>query len=335
MPTAYLTSLGLKVSVTSERLELTVAHGRGGEEVLPKRRWIPLIDVDSVVVDSGVSLSTRSLSQLLRRDIPVLFLTHGHFPAGMALPISRSVRAKADQLDRSRDREFRLKLSRRIVDAKVFNQKRMLQRLSANRKWEFSAASWFDYIRRQVAEAASLDTLRGLEGAAAGRYFEIFGTFFPEEIPFPGRNRRPPRDPANALLSFGYTLLISEISLHLHACGLEPGWGFYHEAEDGRPALSLDLIEPFRAPVIDALCLDLIGHRQMTVDDFKEVDGGVMLKRTSRRKFFAALERRLEREFFSEQLKHRTTLRQRIKNHCLAMKKAFQEGSEWEPFLMN
>src|SRR5690625_3233461 len=120
--------------------------------------------------------------------------------------------------------------------------------------------------------------------------------------------------------------------MHLHGCGLEPGWGVYHEAEDGRTALSLDLIEPFRAPVLDALCLALIGRRQMTEEDFEGIDGGIMLKRTSRRRFFGALERRLEREFFSEQLKHRTTLRQQIKNHCLAMKKAFQEKREWDPF---
>lgn len=335
MPTAYLTTLGMKVSVTSERLEIDVPKDKGGEEVLPERRWIPLVDVEFVVLDAGVRLSSRSLTALLRRRIPVLYLSHGRMPAGMALPLNRFATIKARQLDGSRDPDLRLRFSKELVFSKINNQKRVIQRLAANRKQPPVAAAWLNSMANQALAAASVDSLRGIEGAASGRYFETLAGFFPEDLPFEGRSRRPPKNPPNALLSFGYTLLVSELSVHLHACGLEPSWGLYHETEDGRPALALDLLEPFRAPVIDGLCLDILNHRQLQRSDFEEVNGGVLLKRTSRRKFFAALERRLERDFLSEQAGHRTSLRQVMRDHCLAVKKLFSEGTLFRPFLMN
>ena len=334
MPIAYLTTKGMKVSLHSERHEVTVPRHAEGQ--YPARRSIPLVDIEHVVVDAGVALSTPALCGLLRKNIPVLFMAHGTFPSGHAIPAGASTAVLAAQLDRARDPAFRLEQSRRLIVAKIQNQKRVLQRLAANRSRSVEGtAAWLNSIANQARAAAGVDSLRGIEGAAAGRYFETLGAFFPPGLPFERRSRRPPHNPANALLSFVYTLLVAEFSMHLRAAGLEPAWGVYHETEEGRPSLSLDLLEPFHAPVADALVLDTLNHKRFQEEDFEYRDGGCFLRRDSRRKLFGALENRLEREFLHEQAGHRTTLRQVIKDHCYQAKRAFNEGCPLRPFKMN
>ncbi len=340
MPTAYLTTYGMKVALSGERLEVTLPRGEAADaaqegEELPRQRWIPLNDIEHVVVDAGVSFSTRSLSGLLRRGIPVLFLTHGKMPAGLAMPMNHQTRVLAQQLDTCRNANIRLETARSLVSAKILNQKRVLQRLAANRSEPMLGAPWLDAMAREAVIASTPDSLRGIEGAATGRYFELLAQYFPEDLPFERRSRRPPLNPPNALLSFTYTLLISELALHLRACGLEPGWGFYHEPEDNRPSLALDLLEPFRSPIADALALDLFNHRRLTPENFDHHDGGCYLRQNSRRTLFKALEDRLERQFHHEQSAHRTTLRQIMKNQCLQIKKTITSAAPFEPFRMN
>ncbi|MAV39149.1 MAG: CRISPR-associated endonuclease Cas1 [Puniceicoccaceae bacterium] len=337
MPTVYLTTYGIKVILRGERLEITTPPEvtKDKEHPLPARRWIPLHDVEHVVLDSSVHLSPHCMNGLLQRGIPVLLLSNRHFPSGTAQPINRSVRILAQQLDCCRDPDKTLPVAISLVEAKILNMRRTIQRLSANRKQPPVAAPWLKSMANQARACPTIDSLRGIEGACSGRYFETIGSFFPPELPFERRSRQPPLNPPNSLLSFVYTLLTNEITLHLRACGLEPGWGFLHEAEDGRPALALDLIEPFRAPVADALTLDLLNHKRLKARDFEYTDGGCYLRRESRRRVFAAYEDRMEREFQYEKAGHRTTLRNCIKQLCLDCKAYFREGRLPQAFIMN
>lgn len=334
MPVAYLTIPGLRARVKGERLELELPPAPGVG--VPSQRWIPLSDLERVVVDGSARLSNHAIGALLDREIPVLFTQHGNFPAGLAVPLRRSNHALAYQLDACRDAAYRLSVAQELVAAKIRNMRRVLQRLSANRGQPALASAWLNAIANQAKAAASLDSLRGLEGAASGRYFETLAPFFPATLPFERRSRRPPKNPANALLSFGYTLLVAEVSLHLHAIGLEPSWGFLHEAEPGRPALALDLIEPYRAPVVDALTLDLLNHGRLKEEDFEaSPEGGWLLTRLSRRTVYAAWEERLEREFHYEAGNTRTSLRGLIAHQCRELKACFEQRTLPKPFHMN
>jgi len=333
MPVAYLMTPGLRASLRGERLEITPPDD--GEQPPSAQRWVPLHDLERVVIDAGVHLSSRSVTGLLEREIPIVFLRHGNLPAGLALPFQRQTLCLANQLDCCRNNDFRLRLSRQLMVAKIRNMRRVIQRLSANRKQSAIAIPWLTAMANQAEAAASLDSLRGIEGAATGRYFEVLASFFPDEIPFERRSRRPPHNEANALLSFLYTLLSSEFNLALRSCGLEPGWGVYHESEDGRPALSLDLMEPFRAPVVDSLALDLLNHHRLKKQDFSKIDGGILLKPTSRRKVFTAWEDRLEREFLYEVSNQRTSIRKIIHSQGQELKKAFRGDKLPQSFLMN
>lgn len=337
MPVAYLTTKGITVALRGERLEITVPAkvAQSTETALPERRWIPMMDIEHVVLDAGVHLTIPCLNGLLKRGIPVLILSHRNLPSGIALPINRSVTALAQQLDCVRDASRSLCAAKQLIEAKILNMRRTIQRLSANRKVPAVAASWLKSLAIQAQAAVSVDSLRGIEGAATGRYFETIAPFFPDDLPFERRSRRPPLNPPNSLLSFVYTLIISEISMHLRACGLEPGWGFMHQAEDGVPALALDLAEPFRAPLADALALDLLNHRRLKAEHFQYRDGGCYLKRDYRRVVFVAYEERMEREFHYEKAGHRTNLRHCIKQLCLDCKAYFREARSIQPFLMN
>lgn len=337
MPSVYLTIRNMKVLLRGERLEITMPPEENdkGKHVVPQRRWIPLHDIEQVIVDAGIHLGPATLDGLLKRQIPVLFLSNGAFPSGTAIPINRSVRILAQQLDTCRNNILSLEPARRLVRAKILNMRRTCQRLSSNRNLQNVASPWFKSMSQQAATCSSMDSLRGIEGAATGRYFEIIGGFFPKSLPFGKRSRRPPLNPPNSLISFGYTLIVSELTLHLRALGLEPGWGFLHEAEDGRPALALDLTEPFRAPLADALALDLLNHQRLKEEDFEYRDGGCFLRRDSRRRFFTAYEDRMEREFYYEKGKYRTSLRNCMKKLCEDCKAYFKGGSPPDPFIMN
>lgn len=332
MPTVYLTQPGLQAKVTGSRIELDASDIEEGKGDSPG--WIPLTDVELLVVDARVRFSAHGVASLLRKNIPVFFLHHRKFPAGMAVPMRRQTQALARQLDVSRDEEQRLVAARALIEAKIRNMRRVLQRLGTTGEHAATVA----LLKRHAGlarKAETLDSLRGYEGSATGQYFTSLARAFPEEMPFQRRSRRPPRNEANALLSFLYTVLCGELSLHLYGLGMEPGWGVFHETGEGRPALALDLMEPFRAPLVDAVVLDMINHGRITPDDFEQNNDGWWLRQESRRKVFVQWENRLEREFNYTRENRRTTLRTLLKDHCRQMKQFFREGTRLRPFRMN
>ena len=156
-------------------------------------------------------------------------------------------------------------------------------------------------LSRQVADAGSLDTLLGLEGTAAHYYFSNLSGMLKAEdeaesptFDFTTRNRRPPRDPVNALLSFGYSLLARDLTITCHVVGFDPFIGFYHQPRFGRPALALDLMEGFRPLIVDSAVITAINTRMVTRDDFIQVGPSVALTPKGRKRFITAYEQRME-----------------------------------------
>jgi len=182
MPIAYLTTPGMTVKLLGQRLEITLPPKPDG--LFPMQRWIPIFDIEQVVVDASIHLGPKVLSSLLYRNIPIIFLSNGHFPAGIATPFQRQTQPLAEQLDASRDGDFRLKQSQEHVVAKIKNMRRLIQRFSSHRKQAPVAADWLKAMANQASAAQGIDSLRGIEGATAGRYFETMGKWFPAEMPF-------------------------------------------------------------------------------------------------------------------------------------------------------
>ena len=337
MPLVFLTTPGTRASLISERLRVEFPASNGDTEPPPPRD-IPLFDVEQIVADERVNLTTPALCECLRRSIPVIFLARNQSVLGLCQPPAPAALVRHTQHQRVADAGFTLAVAAPLVEAKIQNSRRVLQRLAANRdNCDLTRAmDELEHLRRRCLDAPSLDALRGYEGAAAARYFDVYARFFPPETPFPGRSRRPPLDPPNAVLSFAYTLLSTESEALLHAAGLDPALGFLHEPDDRRPSLALDLIEPFRAPVADGLALDLFGHDILkSSEHFERRDGGCFLNLDGRRRFFTAYERRLEREFTSEQHGTRTSLRGELRRQVQNLKRTLVTSDAFEPFLMN
>jgi CRISPR-associated protein Cas1 len=357
MPTAILNQPNLRVHLVSERLEI---HGRNEatdrDELL---REIPLHDLDRVIASETVHFTSPALAELLRRGIPIQFFAWSGQFLGNFLPAQNSHgRARLRQYHRTLDPAFALQIAVRILTAKLYNQRRVLQRLAANRdprnaqdcipsdttaatpdraarRPPSSALDWLDALFASLKTAQTLDELRGYEGAATARYFQAWAGFLPPDFPFERRSTRPPLNPVNACISFGATLLYNEAVAYCHAHGLDPALGTLHATEDGRWSLALDLIEPFRPVLVEALALDLFSHQILNADHFETRDGGTYLDDEGRRKFFLQYERRMERQFLSESAGHRTTLRQQLEHQAIMFKAALDNPDRFEPFLMN
>ena len=199
------------------------------------------------------------------------------------------------------DEEFRLRLTSRIILAKLKNSRRTLQRLAANRGMSLSGSSDYQALENCISAVPfmrTVDAVRGLEGVAAADYFRLLSRFFPQNVPFVSRTRRPPRNAANALLSFLYALLTNEVVAAVRSHGLDVAAGYFHRACDRAPALALDLMEPFRPVLADRIALDLLNHGRLDpLLDFEELDtGGVYLTDRGRPVVFRAFDEALARK---------------------------------------
>lgn len=370
MPTACINQPDCRIRLVSERLEVCgFSEQNQREEVL---RVIPIRDLDRLIVAESVQLTSQALATLMRASVPVSILGwSGQFLGGFLPAQNAHGLARLRQYRQAQDPGFTLQMAGRIVTAKLYNQRRVLQRLAASRNPETTPAiselpptsgepsitkcpqnatgdqianrksaientlAWLDNLFMSLKQSKSLDELRGYEGASTARYFQAWATFLPAEFPFERRSTRPPLNPVNACISFGATLLYTEAVAFIHAHGLDPALGTLHTTEDGRWSLALDLIEPFRPVLVEALALDLFSHQILNDQHFEAKNGGVYLNEDGRKKFFLQYERRMERQFMSESAGHRTTLRQQLEQSAVGFKAALEDPARFEPFLMN
>ncbi|QDQ42538.1 CRISPR-associated endonuclease Cas1 [Methylacidiphilum kamchatkense] len=335
MPSAYLLQTYTKVSLYSERLQVVSQNEEtGSEEVI---REIPLRELERLVLDQTVSITTPALCELLVRNIPISFLSfNGQILGGFLPPSNSHGLWRQKQYQNSLDPKSILIFSKQLIKGKIYNQRRSLQRLSLNRNINIeNDLQWLNQILFNVSSAATVDEVRGYEGASTARYFQTWASFLPKEFPFERRSTRPPLNPVNACISFGATLLYNEMTALIHLHGLDPALGFLHAPENERWSLALDLIEPFRPVIVEALALDLFSHKILNHEHFEKKNGGCYLNELGRRKFLTQYETRLERQFLSEFAGCRTTLRVQLDASVCSFKAALENPEKFEPFLMN
>jgi CRISPR-associated endonuclease Cas1/CRISPR-associated protein Cas4 len=270
---------------------------------------VRLIDVSDVALFGNVQITTPALVALLEREIPVTFHSHGGWFRGMATGVGhRNVEVRAAQYRLSFDETACLRFSRELVAAKITNQRTILRR-----NWRGSpddrkiALDRLSAARTSARGASAPVQLLGLEGDAASVYFRALASLLlPPAVEgrtealsafqFDARNRRPPTDPVNAMLSLAYAMLARHLTVTLAAVGLDPYRGFFHAPRYGRPALALDLMEPFRPIVADSVVLSVINTGEIRPNDFVVASTGTALTQAGRRRFVEAFERRLSQE---------------------------------------
>lgn len=268
---------------------------------------VPFINLDSIVCFGNVTVSPFLLGACAESGISVSFLSeHGRFLARSQGPVAGNVLLRKEQYRISDDEERAALVARTVVAGKVANQRTVLQRAlrdhadsvdaEAMRSAVGELARSVDSVQRET----SLDAIRGIEGDAARTYFSVFGNMITAQkdgFPFSGRNRRPPLDSVNAMLSFGYTLLYCDIRSALETVGLDPAVGFLHRDRPGRLSLALDIMEEFRAFFIDRLVLSLINKNEVRPGQFeKTASGEVRMDDDARRTFISAYQKKKETE---------------------------------------
>ena len=295
--------------------------GKSGEvlQAKDKGRLIQefrLNDVSQVNIIGNVQVTTQAIQSLLQAEIPVVYFSYGGWFHGLTQGVGlRNIMWRREQF-RCADRpEFCLRFARKLVSAKIQNQRTFLMRNHIEPPTD--ALRFIKNLKLESERSESLDSLLGVEGLAARIYFEHFngmiktnrdlvghnkhlpnatdeigGTWL--RFDFEGRNRRPPRDPVNALLSLGYSLLAKDLTITCAAVGLDPYLGFYHQPRHGRPALALDLMEPFRSLVVDSTVITAINNRMIEPKHFVSAGDAVALTAEGRKSFFRAYEQRMD-----------------------------------------
>lgn len=326
-------SPGTKVRL--RRDSLTITPPESGVTP-PQVSCVPFADLERVILATGVTCSTCAIARLLGESIPVVFLSQGGKCLGSFEP-SAPPRGSSRllQYEKSSDVSFRLEISRLLVAAKIHNSRRALQRLNTRRAmFEKPVLATFSHLQRDAVRAETLETLRGIEGAAAARYFGLWAGFFPAVFPFERRSTRPPMNPVNAVLSFLSSLVYAEILSATFMRGLDPALGCLHETTDDRFSLPLDLMEPFRPGLIEPLTLRMFSLRVLDVSHFKPHGKGIYLNEVGRKLLFEQYEDRMLRLFNCPQLGTRTSFRAILASTPLQYKMALAQPERLAPFLL-
>lgn len=282
--------------------EQGVSVGKRGEQLVVSRQkevltQARLKDVSQLVLCGNISVSAQTLHLLCEAGVPVVHLSRGNWFYGITQGVTlRNAYDRAAQFAAAGDRERSLAFAREIVAAKGSNQRTLLRRNASVP--ESVLRDMADLIAR-VPGVRAAEQLLGLEGSIAAPYFRHFAGMlrprdFDAEWDFASRNRRPPRDPVNAMLSFGYALLTKECTVALLAEGLDPWWGLYHKPRHGRPALALDLMEPFRPLIVDSAVVTAVNTGMVRASDFARSAAGCMLSAPGRKAMIRAYESRLD-----------------------------------------
>lgn len=302
----YLTTPGSRVTKRGGR----VVAIENGEEVASRR----LIDVSHIAVFGNVDVGSALLRACFDEGVPVLWLSMGGWLRGAAVGMpSKNVLLRMRQ-----HRAAAIgagDIASAFVAGKLRNQRTLLRRHGGEHARE-TVAQLTDLASRAAGERDSA-ALLGIEGTGARLYFERFGDLVRQDdglgtFAFADRNRRPPRDPVNALLSFAYALLLKDAVAALVAAGLDPYVGLYHRPGFGRPALALDLIEEFRPLIGDSTVLMLINNGEVSAGDFQRRASAVALTDAGRRKVIAAYERRIRAELTHPLFRYKTSYRRAL-----------------------
>jgi len=328
--TLYVHEQGASIRRVQMRLKVV-----RGSEVL---QVVRVRDLERLVLFGNIDLTASAMALLLDEGIETVLLSGtGRFRGRLEPGEGKNVFLRQSQYLKHADTSFRLDHARIIVAGKIRNARRLIYRHSRN----FPNDEYGDTLNEldasieRLAGQDSIDKILGVEGNAAQVYFSCFGSMLKGDLEFNGRSRRPPKDPVNAALSFGYTLLCTELVGLVAAHGLDPYVGVLHDLHYGRPSLALDLLEEFRQPAVDRLVLTLINLRVLQATHFEpHGDTGVYLNEVGRQRFLSYYHRSLDEPFVCKDYEgaDRIAFRQLMQRQVLRIRQAIEQDIPYEPY---
>jgi len=327
MATLVIDEQGANISFRENRLVITAASD--------SLNWsIPKMNIERVLIVGKATMTQSALDFFFTESIPVSFMsTSGRFKGFLCGEEGKNVLVRMKQYECFNDLTYKLGISKAIVRQKVNNLRYFLTKHNRYHKNPLieHVCERMKNLLVNLNNANTTDEVRGIEGACAAAYFEAFGSIFEEKkFQFHKRTRRPPLDPVNAMLSLGYTLILSEIISAVNASGIDVYAGFLHSLDYGRPSLACDIQEEFRF-IIDELVVRLVNLGQIKPEHFEYLDNGeVHLNEQAREIFFRSYERKI-RQGNSYNGKN-TSYRRIVQLQIQHLAKCFFEREIYQPF---
>jgi len=306
--TLFITTHGAYLSKEGETVVVSVNK--------ETKLQLPIHTIQGIVCFGQVSMSPYLMGFCAENKVAVSFLTeYGHFLASIQGKISGNVLLRREQYRRADDTVYSAQITKSILTGKIANCRTVLQRAlrdhvdKINNNELIEASKQLGWHLNQIQKTDILDELRGIEGAAANIYFNVFDNLIiaqKNDFKFDKRNRRPPLDEVNCLLSFLYTLLMHDVRSALESVGLDSCVGFLHRDRPGRPGLALDIMEEFRPFLADRLTLSLINREQVRKKGFKKMEtGAVFMNDDMRKEILVAYQKRKQEEIMHPYLKEK------------------------------
>lgn len=302
----YITSVGSKVGKSGECLSIwTPDNGK---------KEVPIIDIEHVCVFGNVQITTPAIHEIIKHNGTICYFTSGGWLTAItSAPITKNIYLRIKQFESFKDTELCLNIAKKVTISKIMNQRTLIRRNKKNANQD-ELLEEMRRIRDKVTGCINMDALRGYEGLAAKLYWNGYQLLFSadEKWVMNGRNRRPPKDEINAMLSYGYTLLLRDFVSALAASGMDHLYGFFHAIVPGRPALALDLMEPYRPLIVDSLVLRMVNEGIVRKDSFAITEAGVFMSPQARNKLIYMYEKRMDEMITHPKFGYRLSYRRMI-----------------------
>lgn len=355
MSTIYLVATSGKLAKKGETLQLTIDENTT-KTIFPFK-------TDQLLLIGNIDISTPALKFLMHHKIDTVFLNkNGRFNGKLVFRSGKNVFLRQKQYKRLEDETFKLNLCRSIVRAKLKNQLQFMQRISRKPGNKDNLQSKIEQVKNAVTaaeKAVSVESVRGIEGAASRAFFSVFGNaIVPDFAKFKGRSMNPPQDNVNAVMSFVYTMIMNRVDAAIETEGLDPYVGFLHAVEYGKRSLVFDLMEEYRTSIGDTLTVSLFNLGVLQEEDFREVkfskdnddfpleegeEGeesfnektGILLNTQGLRKVITHLEKKLDTEIFYAPLEKRLSYKRIIFQQVRHFKRVIQgEENSYKPLII-
>lgn len=324
----YVMSKGSKLSVKNQSICVT------GKEVVT----IPVHNIESIVCFGNMSITTPFIGFCSENNVKLSFLSeYGGYYGSFYGKQKGSVFLRTEQYRMFDDKEVCLNISKSIINTKIRNSIRVLGKSLSCSKVIKDAISDMSVMKNEISDVDNIDTLRGIEGIAAARYFSAFDEMINTDnslMKFEKRTKRPPENNINALLSFVYTLLETDVTSAVECTGLDVQVGVMHTKDYGKPSLVLDMMEEYRAPLCDRFVIALVNRKQIRSDDFIRNDEGIWLTSEARKKVVVNWQERKQQQIFHTGIEKKINIglipyaQAQIMSACIRNK-----TPEYKPFL--
>jgi CRISPR-associated protein Cas1 len=321
MTVIYIREQGSYIRLVSERIFIT----KGETTVLE----IPIAEIDSIALFGSIQITTQAVERLMLSGVDISYFTYsGKFIGQTAADRSKNIFLRLSQYQLYNDVNARLKIGRIITANKVKNQIEVIR----HHRWGESEYDWnrdickLQELSLKLEDAANSNEIMGIEGMCSNVYFSAFGQMFHSDFVFNGRNRRPPKDPINILISLGYTFLARDVSSVLDSQSFEMYLGLLHGIRYGRKSLPLDIMEEFRQPFVDLLVIRICNLRIISSFDFEEEGDRVSLTEDGFKKFCREYEKRITGATGG------VNYRGIMKRQAARLKSAIMDKTEYQPY---